>query len=129
MPRQQVGVHDQHACLAILQDVAGLLGREVPVDRHRVGAEQAGRTRGFQGGDVVAQEQRHGVRGADAERLQAGGGTGGAHLHGFDGGGAVAAEDRAAHGAPSASMARAILRSRAERPPASCVVSVMLRRL
>jgi hypothetical protein len=63
----------QGLCAAVGQDVARLVGGEVPVDRHRIGAELAGRHVGFEGRKVVAQHQRHAVVLADAQRCEAAG--------------------------------------------------------
>ena len=53
---------------AVGQDVARLLRREMPVDRHGIGAELARRHVDLEGREVVAQHQRHAVVLADAER-------------------------------------------------------------
>ena len=63
----------QHLGAAVGQDVARLLRREMPVDRHGIGAELARRHVGLEGREVVAQHQRHAVVLADAERGEAAG--------------------------------------------------------
>ncbi len=60
-------MRDQHLGRAIAQDVARFLRREMPVDRHRVGTEPTRRHIDFEGGEVVAQHQRHAVVLADTE--------------------------------------------------------------
>ena len=58
---------DEHLRCAVAEDVADLLGVEVPVDGHGVSAEANGGVGGFQKGDVVAHEDRDAVALADAE--------------------------------------------------------------
>ena len=53
---EQVGMADQHAGAAVGEDVGDLLGLEVPVDRHGVGAERLRRVGRLHEGDVVAHQ-------------------------------------------------------------------------
>jgi hypothetical protein len=68
---QQVGMADQDGRSGILQDVIDLLRLEVPVDRHRVGAEPHRGIGRLDEGDVVAQEHADAVARPNAERIEA----------------------------------------------------------
>ena len=70
---QQVGVNHHRPGAAVADDVAGLVGLEVPVDGHRVGTHQGGRHGCLEKGEVVAQHHGHSTIGADAQRRQAAG--------------------------------------------------------
>ena len=91
---QQVGMRDQHLGAAVGEDVGDLVGLEMPVDRHGVGAEAHGGQRGLQKSEVVAQQQRDAVALAHAERREAGGGAQDACVEGGSGQAAVAADER-----------------------------------
>ena len=67
---QQVGMADQHLGAAIAQDVGDLLGLEVPVDRHGVGGQPLRRDRGFEEGEIVAQEQRDRIAGVTPRSMK-----------------------------------------------------------
>ena len=62
---------DQHAGAAVGEDVGDLLGLEVPVDRHRIGAERLRGVGRLDEGDVVAHQDGDAIAGRDAEREQA----------------------------------------------------------
>ncbi len=68
---QQVGMRHQHPGTAVGEDVGDLVGLEVPVDRHRVGAEPHSGEGGFQEGEVVAQQQRGAVARLQPQRREA----------------------------------------------------------
>ena len=65
--RQQVGMADEHAGTAVGQDVGDLLGLEVPVDRHGVGAERLRGPRSLHEGDVVAHQDGDAAAPADTQ--------------------------------------------------------------
>jgi hypothetical protein len=65
----------EHLGAAVGQDVASLLRREMPVDRHGIGAEMSRRHVDLEGCEVVAQHQRHAVVLSDAQGAQAPGGA------------------------------------------------------
>ena len=67
-PWPEVGVHKHHLGPAIGQDVAGFLRREMPVDRHGIGADQARRLGGRDERQVVPQAERDRVSLLDAGR-------------------------------------------------------------
>ncbi len=69
---QQVGMHDQRLGAAVAQDVAGLVGLVVPVDRAGIAAGLARHQHRFEEGDLVAQHDRHDVAFADAELAERG---------------------------------------------------------
>ena len=75
---QHVGVADQHARAGIFQHIGDLFRLEMPVDRHRIGAEQRHRIGRLDEGDVVAHQDADAVALADAELLQAAGDAAGA---------------------------------------------------
>lgn len=86
----------EHARAHVLDDVEHLLGLAVPVDRHGVGAERGRGLLRLEEGEVVAQQQRHRVALAHAERIEAARGLQGAAgqqvaLHG------ASVEDHLAH--------------------------------
>ena len=57
--REEIGMHHQRTGFAVAQDVVGLVGREVPVQRHGAGAQQRGALGGLEEREVVAQQQGH----------------------------------------------------------------------
>ena len=63
---QEIGMHDENARAAILQNIFDLLRLEMPIDRHGIGAELLGCDRGFEESEIVAQEERDGIAGAHA---------------------------------------------------------------
>jgi hypothetical protein len=67
---QHVGVPDQHRGAGIPEDVIDLLGLEVPVDRHAVGAKPHRTERRLDEGDVVAHQDADTVALLDAEPVQ-----------------------------------------------------------
>jgi hypothetical protein len=73
--RQEIGMHDEHARVAIPKDVADLVGFKMPVDRHGIGAEPHRGERRLEESEIVAQEQRDARALADAEGIEAGGGA------------------------------------------------------
>jgi hypothetical protein len=66
-------VDDEGLSVGVSQDVAGLVAGEVPVDRHRVGAESSYGECGLEERKVVAQHDRDGVARAYAEGIESGG--------------------------------------------------------
>ena len=78
--RQEVAVRHQHLGGTVTEDVAGFFRREVPVERHCVGAKLTGRHVDLKGREVVAQHQRHAVVLAHAEHRQTFGGASGIGL-------------------------------------------------
>ncbi|MDT4842756.1 hypothetical protein FQZ97_766690 [compost metagenome] len=64
---------DQHLGLAVLEDVAGLLGLAVPVQRHCIGPHGGRGLQHLEEGEVVAQQQRDGVPFLQAQAGEAGG--------------------------------------------------------
>ena len=74
--RQQVGVNDQDLGAAVTQDIARLVGLEMPVHRHRVGAGRRGRHRSLKKGQIVPQDQRDGIVVADSQRPEPASGLG-----------------------------------------------------
>ena len=75
---QHVGMADQDRRSGILQDVIDFLRLEVPVDRHRIGAEPHRGIGRLDEGDVVAHQDADAVALPDAELLQSAGDAGGA---------------------------------------------------
>ena len=71
--RQQVGVADERLGAAIVEDVGNLFRLEVPVDRHRIGAQHHGGEARLEEGDVVAHQDGDAVAGPNAESAQAAG--------------------------------------------------------
>ena len=68
---QEVAMRHQHLGGAVAQDVARLLRREMPVDRHGIGAELTRRHVDLEGREIVAQHQGDAVVLAHAQRRQA----------------------------------------------------------
>jgi len=68
--RQHVGMHDQDRGAAVAQDIAGLLGLEMPVDRAGVAAGQPCRQHRLEPGDVVAQHDGDHVARPHAEPVE-----------------------------------------------------------
>ncbi len=68
--RSQVGMADQHAGAAVLQDVGDFLGLEVPVDGHGVRAERLRGVGHFHEGEVVAHEDGDALPRRHTERRQ-----------------------------------------------------------
>ncbi len=75
---QHVGVADQHPRAGILQHIGDFLRLEMPVDRHRIGAEQRHRIGRLDEGNIVAHQDADAVALPDAELLQTAGDTAGA---------------------------------------------------
>jgi len=75
---QLVGMADQDGRSGILQDVVDLLRLEMPVHRHRIGAEPHRRIGRLDEGDVVAHQYADAVALLDAKLLQTAGNAGGA---------------------------------------------------
>ncbi len=75
---QQIGMADQHRRSGVLQHVIDFLRLEVPVHRHRIGAEPHRRIGRLDEGDVVAHQYADAVAGPDAKTLQSAGDAGGA---------------------------------------------------
>ncbi len=72
---------DQDGGSGILEDVIDFLRFEMPVDRHRIGAELHRRVGGLDEGDVVAHQDADAVALPDARPIEAAGDAGGAGGH------------------------------------------------
>ncbi len=70
---QHVGMADQHRCSGIPQHIIDFLRLEVPVDRHRIGAEPHRGISRLDEGDVVAHQDADAVGLLDADLLQTAG--------------------------------------------------------
>ena len=73
---QHVGMADQDRRSGILQHVVDFLRLEVPVHRHRIGAEPHRRIGRLDEGDIVAHQDADAVALLDAELRQSAGDTG-----------------------------------------------------
>ena len=67
----EIGMDDDRLGARILEDVARLVGRIVPVDRRRIGADQTGGDGGLEKGKVVPEIDRNDIARADAETAEA----------------------------------------------------------